>query len=297
MVAEDFLTFSQGFGLWMMSPPKNLLRKLAAVSESPTHRSDRLPSAILLDYDIDGKIARQRTAKKLLGHTTTISQGDSGLLRDAVALNFAPVLVRLGRYQPGRTEELMRRLQDQGVVGFLLSMVEHESEIDRARVALDSGIPIGAMIETAAALTRIDKLRASGLDFAFVGLVDLALQRGTTSIFAPLIDGTIADLAESLDGLPFGFGAATVVGGGAPIPNRLLLGNMLSRKASYTLLRSAFYRDVAGLDAAESLGEIRQAVDRLAARNNFEKQEDFEQLRKLLQKVNGSPAEAWDLGE
>ena len=210
-----------------------------------------------------------------------------GLWRWRYGRAVAPVLVRLGRYHEGHTEELIRRFLDQGVAGFLLSMVEHESEIDRARLALDSGVPLGAMIETPQAISRIGHFRSSGLDFAFIGLVDLAIQRGSPSIFTPLIDGTMTEMSEALRGVPFGFGAATTVGSGAPVPNRMLLAEMLRHGASYTLLRSAFYRDVAQGEPGPALAELRALLTDLSHRSTEEQERDFHSLRERLTDILG----------
>jgi len=278
VVATDFLNPDTGFGLWLMSAPADVLADFDTQAEGAAlaigQRSGLLPAvvsrpdAVLIDFDVDGKTMRQERAEQLLGHGTTISQNGFELLERALSRPIAPVLARLGRYDGEASDRMIRDFQERGVVGFLLSMVEHESEIEQARKALAPGIALGAMIETPGAVGRIDQFRQAGLDFAFIGLVDLAIQRSSPSIFSPLVDGTMAHMSAKLAGIPFGFGAATVVGGGAPVPNRLLLGEMARHDARFTLLRSAFYRDIEGKSAPAEVRALRDVLATLHERDS-----------------------------
>lgn len=307
MVANDFLNQGAPLGLWLMSPPTWLLsfiqepftsgksgttnaelRKSEGDQDLNGHetniQSSSLIDALLVDFDLQGKAVRQERATKLLGHATTISENGEEILKRALANPFAPIFVRLGRFNGEQTLSQIRDFQERGVSGFLLSMVEHESEIDEARRVLAPGVALGAMIETPEAVARIALLRKSGLEFAFVGLVDLAIRRGTPSIFTPLIDGSMDEIAESLAGIPFGFGAATTVGGGSPIPNHLLLSEMLRHGACFTLLRSAFYRDVRELDIMNELGSLKASISRLHRKKN-QITKNFSLLQGLLEKT------------
>lgn len=241
-----------------------------------------LPDVVLVDFDTEGKAIRQEKSQQLLGHKTTIAGDNSDLLVHALSQKTTPVVVRLGRYDGERTDSKIRDFQSRGVVGFLLSMVEHESEIEQSRKVLSPGVVLGAMIETSRAVGRIDQLKDQGLDFAFVGLVDLAIQRRSRSIFCPLIDGTIEEISQKLDGVPYGFGAATVVGSGSPVPNRFLLAEMLGNDASFTFLRSAFFKDIQGLNVAEEVARLRGSIFELQERSVLDIQNDHAELRVRL---------------
>ena len=243
-----------------------------------------VPEAIMIDFDKQGKKERQRNAKKLLGNLTTISTDGMDTLMRAIEADVSAVTVRVPKDQgKGDTIGLMLRLRSLGVKSFLLSMVDREEEVFWAREALGPSVRLGVMLETKEAVNRVEEIGRSGSDYFFIGLVDLALQRGTKSIFTPLVDGVMDRIAEKLSGREFGFGAATVVGGGSPIPNRLLLGEMVRLGATFTLLRTAFARDSRNKVLGEEILNLRNLMIELEGREQRVIAEDHLTLLRYLE--------------
>jgi hypothetical protein len=103
----------------------------------------------------------------------------------------------------------------------------------------------------------------------FLGLNDLAIERNSPSIFTALVDGTVDDVRAAFD-VPFGVAALTVPEGGAPLPCRLLIGELTRLRCGFSILRRSFRRDVAGRRLDVELARIRAAVSEAASRSLLE---------------------------
>lgn len=89
---------------------------------------------------------------------------------------------------------------------------------DRAKICI--------MIETAAAMSRLDKILAvPGVDELFIGLNDLHISMGLTFMFELLSDGLVEYIANKCNnvGMPFGFGGIARIGEG-DLPSDNILG-------------------------------------------------------------------------
>ena len=73
---------------------------------------------------------------------------------------------------------------DLGADEVLVPMVRHESEVERVLASVRDRIGVGIMVETPEAVARASSLAGLGICRAFVGLLDLALERATPSVLS-----------------------------------------------------------------------------------------------------------------
>jgi hypothetical protein len=99
----------------------------------------------------------------------------------------------------------------------------------------------------------------------YIGLNDLAIERGASTIFEPVVDGTIDELRR-LFSIPFGFGGLTLPDRGSPVPCRLLIAELTRLACSFSFLRRSFHRDIAGRDLAVEIPRLLAAIEAASRR-------------------------------
>jgi hypothetical protein len=208
---------------------------------------------VVVDWEHEGKEARQAAAD------TEINRHTVDDLRAARAATGAWLLCRLNRLGPRSAEEVEEALAE-GADELLLPMVRSAAEVEEALALVAGRAGLGILVETTDAVAAAGELAGLPLSRVYVGLNDLAIERGTPTIFAPLHDGLLDELRERFAAVRFGFGGLTLPEAGAPIPCRLLLAELARLRADFTFLRRSFYRDVAGRDPEQEAARIRAAV-------------------------------------
>ncbi|MGB8360625.1 MAG: hypothetical protein WCE80_04430, partial [Acidimicrobiia bacterium] len=223
----------------------------AVAGPDAVHRAD----AIVVDWERSGKEERQSHAAALLGFDTQIAPDSPVDLDAVVAYSTVPVICRVDSWAHSGRSDLSRAI-DSGVSEVIVPMVRGPSEVEQSLSAADGRAGVGVMIETVAAVAAAGEIASLPIARAYLGLMDLALERRTPDIFSALTDGTLDQVAEELGGIPFGFAGLTVPGRGFPVPTRTLATEMLRVGASFTFLRRSFLAD-AGSDLAGGLRDIR----------------------------------------
>lgn len=219
--------------------------------------------AIVVDWERSGKSNRQRHALALLGVETQIAPEDPVNLGVVVQRSQVPVVCRIDGWDGhGRTD--IERAVEAGASDVIVPMVRGPGEVDSALVAAADRVGVGVMIETTSAVDSAREIAAMPISMAYLGLMDLALERGTPDIFTALSDGTLDFVAEAFAGVPFGFAGLTLPGKGHPVPTRSLAAEMVRVGASFTFLRRSFLAD-AGEDLAGGLQQVRAMVADLSA--------------------------------
>ena len=144
----------------------------------------------------------------------------------------------------------------------LLPMVRGAPEVDAALERVAGRCELGILVETTDAVRRIAELVRRPLSRVYVGLNDLMIDRGGTSLFAPLVDGTVDRVRQVVGsaGIPFGVAGLTVPERGRPVPCRLLIGELARIEAEFTFLRRSFHADTTGRDLAVEVPRILGAV-------------------------------------
>jgi hypothetical protein len=263
---------------WLMSTDDAILRRFS--SAAPALR----PDAVVVDWERSGKVDRQTAALGLIGVDTTIQPDDDHAVGRVRTLGFERVVCRIDAVG-SHTVEQLAAVRQQGGTDVLIPMWREPREVEYV-LTHSGGLRVGVMVETTESVRNCAVLRELDVSFAFVGLMDLALQRRTTSIFAPLVDGTLDIIAERLGELPFGFGGLTLPGAGRPIPDRLIVANMVRLGASFSFLRRSFLDNVQGADVVSALQTIRASLGKTAQRSPVDLDADYHELRVLLSEAH-----------
>jgi hypothetical protein len=195
-------------------------------------------AGVVLDWERRGKARRQD------GHDTQINADTPADLAAVRAATDGRLLTRVNGYGPWTAAEVDDAVA-RGTDEVLLPMVRTPEEVDRVLDLVDGRVGLGILVETSAAVRCAEELAARPLSRVYVGLNDLRIDRGSTDLFAPLVDGTVEEVRAHV-GCDFGVAGVTVPGGGAPVPTRLLAAELARLDARFTFLRRSFLADVAG---------------------------------------------------
>jgi hypothetical protein len=239
-------------------------------------------AGVVVDWERNGKLDRQRGADTQIG-TDTMDD-----LRRVRAATRANVVCRVNPWDLGGAAELELAVEG-GADEVLLPMVRHPREVERALDLAAGRCGLGILVETVDAVARAPELGQLPLSRVYVGLNDLAIERGTRSIFTPLLDGTLERVRPAFS-VPFGFGGLTLPELGDPVPCRLLLGEMLRLRCDFTFLRRSFLRDVRGRDVDRELPRIRAAAEVAAERTPAAVAADRRLLVRTLEQAEAARA-------
>ena len=232
-------------------------------------------TTVVVDWENDGKQVRQAAADtEINSHTVD----DLRLAREATR---ARLLCRINRFGPSTPDEVETALAA-GADELLLPMVRTAAEVESVLDQVSGRAGTGILVETLEAVAAASELACLPLSRVYVGLNDLSIARGTPTIFAPLVDGLLDELREQFAGVRFGFGGLTLPDAGAPIPCRLLVGEVARLRAGFTFLRRSFYRDVSGRDVSREVPRILGAVEAARARAPEAEARDRDELLGLL---------------
>ena len=197
-------------------------------------------AGIVVDWERRGKARRQ------LGEGTQINADTPEDLARMRAATGGRLLCRINGFGPwtgGEIDEAVARGADE----ILLPMVRSTEEVDRTLDAVAGRCGLGILIETQDAVDRTAALARRPLSRIYVGLNDLRIDRRSTELFRPLVDGTV-DAVRAEVAQPFGVGGLTLPGCGFPVPSDLLAAELVRLGADFTFLRRSFTADIAGRD-------------------------------------------------
>ena len=170
-----------------------------------------------------------------------------------------------------------------------MTMDQHDAEQYVEMVAGRAKVCI--MIETAAAMARLDKIMAvPGVDELFIGLNDLHISMGLTFMFELLSDGLVEYIANKCNkaGMPFGFGGIARIGEG-DLPSDNILGEHV-RLGSTSVILSRTFKGVVGVDKNArpiNLGEEVQKVrTRMEEIDQWTEEQHAENRKKIAEAVD-----------
>jgi hypothetical protein len=248
-------------------------------------------AAVVVDWERRDKAERQARAAAHIGTDTQIGTDTPDDLARTSAGVRVPTICRLNAPGPHTAAEvdLAVRL---GAAEVLVPMVRTEAEVEGVLRQAGERVGVGVMLETRDAVDRAARIGRLPICRAYVGLMDLALDRGSRVIFAALVDGTVERLRAAV-AVPFGFGGLTVPGGGSPVPTTLLLGEMARLGCDFTFLRRSFIADTRRCDRADAVRRIRSAAAVAGGRSPAEREEDRRRLTDAVARLGagvGAPA-------
>lgn len=222
---------------------------------------------LIVDLEFTGKERRQE------GADTEINRHRPADLELGRRLGARLRFCRLegpGFWRDAEIEEVL----ELGATHLLLPMVEEPQQVETLLDRVAGRAAVGILVETAAAVDCAPELAGLPLFGAFVGLNDLAIDRGSRHLFVALADGTVERVREAFAGKEFGFAGVTLVDRGSPVPARLLLAEMARLEATFAFLRRSFRRDIVGRDIAEEIAKVRRIWETLRQRGADEIRRD-----------------------
>ncbi|HZI96965.1 MAG TPA: hypothetical protein VFD41_05505 [Actinomycetales bacterium] len=229
--------------LFLFSVVPDLVRRTVAAGAT----------GVVVDWERRGKSRRQA------GHDTQINADTPRDLERVRAATDGLVLCRLNGFGPWTADEVDAAVA-RGADELLLPMVRTTVEVDRALDLVGGRCGLGILVETSEAVAVAAELARRPLSRVYVGLNDLRIDRGSRSLFDPLLDGTADAVRAACGALPFGIAGLTRPDAGRPVPSRLLAGELARLGASFTFLRRSFLADTAGRDPFVEIPRILAAV-------------------------------------
>lgn len=168
----------------------------------------------------------------------------------------------------------------------MLPMVIDQHDVEQYVEMVGGRAKVCIMIETAAAMARLDKILAvPGVDELFIGLNDLHISMGLTFMFELLSDGLVEYIADKCNkaGMPFGFGGIARIGEG-DLPSDNILGEHV-RLGSTSVILSRTFKGVVGVDKNARPIDLKEEVDKVRNRLNEISQwneEQHKENRKMI---------------
>lgn len=150
----------------------------------------------------------------------------------------------------------------------MLPMVIDQHDVEQYVAMVGGRAKVCIMIETAAAMARLDKILAvPGVDELFIGLNDLHISMGLTFMFEFLSDGLVEYIADKCNkvGMPFGFGGIARIGEGDLLSDNILGEHV--RLGSTSVILSRTFKGVLGVD--KNAREINLAEEVIKVRNRM----------------------------
>jgi len=169
----------------------------------------------------------------------------------------------------------------------MLPMVMDHHDVEQYVAMVGGRAKVCIMIETAAAMARLDKILAvRGVDEIFVGLNDLHITMGLTFMFELLSGGLVEYIAEKCNkaGIPFGFGGIARIGEG-DLPSDYILGEHV-RLGSQSVILSRTFKGVVGVDANAHAINLKEEVDKVRAKMAQISQWNSDDYKENIEKIN-----------
>lgn len=235
---------------------------------------------VFYDLEYIGKEARQR------GRNTVKSLNNiDDIPAVRKVLDKAELLVRINPIHAYSKDEV-EKVIEYGADIIMLPMVIDHHDVEHLVKMVDGRAKVCIMIETAAAMARLDKiLDVPGIDEVFIGLNDLHISMGLTFMFELLSDGLVEYIANKCNkaGIPFGFGGIARIGEG-DLPSDNILGEHV-RLGSQSVILSRTFKGVVGVDKNAHAINLKDEV--LKVRNRLEEintwgEEDYANNKSII---------------
>ena len=258
---------------------------LAADPQSAIEAQNAGVDRIFYDLEWIGKAERQH------GRNTVKSNNnidDIPAVREV--LNESELLVRTNPIHAYSKEEVEKAIA-YGADVLMLPMVIDQHDVEQYVEMVAGRAKVCIMIETAAAMARLDKILAiPGVDELFIGLNDLHISMGLTFMFELLSDGLVEYIAQKCNkvGMPFGFGGIARIGEG-DLPSDNILGEHV-RLGSTSVILSRTFKGVVGVDKnARKIvlsEEVRKVRNRMEEINKWSVEQHAENRKKIADAVD-----------
>ncbi len=234
---------------------------LAADPESAAQAQYAGVDRIFYDLEYIGKAERQH------GRNTVISNNTlENIPKVREIITTSELLVRTNPINAYSKNEVDCAIK-YGADILMLPMVIDHHDVEQFVEMVDGRAKVCIMIETDAALARLDKIIAvSGVDEIFVGLNDLHISMGLSFMFELLSGGLVQYIADKCNkvGMPFGFGGIARIGEGDLLSDNILGEHV--RLGSQSVILSRTFKGVVGVDKYARPIDLRVEVEKIRNR-------------------------------
>ena len=234
------------------------LMLLADTPESALCAQNAGVDRIFYDMEYVGKAERQHGRNAVLSYN---SIEDIPAIRKVVTTS--KLLVRTNPIHAYTAMEVEKAI-NYGADILMLPMVMDQHDVETYVKLVNGRAKVCIMIETAAAMARLDKILAThGVDELFIGLNDLHISIGLTFMFELLNDGLVEYIANkcNMAGMPFGFGGI----GEGMLPSDNILGEHI-RLGSTSVILSRTFKGMIGVDVNARPVDLKEEVNKVRNR-------------------------------
>ena len=258
---------------------------LAADPQAAIEAQNAGVDRIFYDLEWIGKAERQH------GRNTVKSNNNiDNIPAVRKVLNKSELLVRTNPIHAYSKEEVEKAIA-YGADVLMLPMVMDHHDVEQYVEMVAGRAKVCIMIETAAAMARLDKILAvPGVDELFIGLNDLHISMFLTFMFELLSDGLVEYIAQKCNkvGMPFGFGGIARIGEG-DLPSDNILGEHV-RLGSTSVILSRTFKGVVGVDKnarkIDLSEEVQKVRDRMDEINQWTIEHHAENRKKIADAVD-----------
>ena len=253
---------------------------LAADPQSAIEAQNAGVDRIFYDLEWIGKSERQH------GRNTVKSNNN---IDDIPAvrrvLNKSELLVRTNPIHAYSKEEVEKVIAN-GADILMLPMVMDQHDVEQYVEMVAGRAKVCIMIETAAAMARLDKILAvSGVDELFIGLNDLHISMGLTFMFELLSDGLVEYIAAKCNkaNMPFGFGGIARIGEG-DLPSDYILGEHVRLGSTSVILSRTFKgvvdvdKNICKINLAKEVAKVRKRMQEIDLWSDCQHTENRERI-------------------
>ena len=258
---------------------------LAADSQSALKAQKSGVDRVFYDLEWIGKNERQHGRNTVKSNN---SIDDIPAVREV--LKESELLVRTNPIHAYSKAEIDKAIA-YGANVLMLPMVMDQHDVEQYVEMVAGRAKVCIMIETAAAMARLDKILAvPGVDELFIGLNDLHISMGLTFMFELLSDGLVEYIADKCNkaGMPFGFGGIARIGEG-DLPSDNILGEHV-RLGSTSVILSRTFKGAVGVDKnackIDLAVEVQKVRIRLEEIDLWTEAEHMENRKKIAQAVD-----------
>lgn len=149
------------------------------------------------------------------------------------------IICRVNNDFEGTTEPQIESAIINGANSIIIPMVEDAKQIIRAISAIQGRAKLIIMIESQAGVENLEALVKCKFDAIYVGLNDLSISRGGSSLFEPLSDGTVKRIIATSK-VPVGVGGVTDPSLGELVKSEYIIKKYAELGVKFSVLRRSF---------------------------------------------------------
>ena len=238
---------------------------------------------VFYDLEYIGKAERQR------GRDTVKYFNDIEMIPSIKKmLSSSALLVRTNPIHAYTASEVDKAI-DYGADMLMLPMVIDKHDVETYVSYVRGRAKVIIMIETAAALARIDDiLDVAGVDEIFVGLNDLHISLGLNFLFEPLAGGLLDYISQKCKskGISFGFGGIARIGDGM-LPAEMILGEHVRLGSTSVILSRTFKGgdSPVAIDFQTEVMKVRNKLCELQGYTHENLKRNHEELRSIVNQI------------